>query len=132
MAREKYWKIWSLLLTLLILTNITGCGTTKERVVTNTEFEPRQITIRSRPEPVQLFSPYFYVVTDENISEFLANNKRRHGGVVFVAIDVQDYEKLALNTESLNRFIKQLTALVVYYEDQARRISSGTLTDESE
>jgi len=44
------------------------------------------------PREIDLKEPYWYVVSDENIEEFLQRGEKEHGHVVFFAMSVPDYE----------------------------------------
>lgn len=78
------------------------------------------IPIRARPKGVNLTIPHFDVVSYKNLEEYLAKNKKRNGVVVFVAMDIRDYELTSYNQAEVNRYVEQLLALVRYYEDQIK------------
>ncbi len=67
------------------------------------------------PRAVDLKDPYWYVVSEENIDEFLGRIEKEHGAVVFVAMSVPDYELMSYNMQELKRYIKELKEVVVYY-----------------
>ena len=69
--------------------------------------------------PVQLSEVQWYVVTEDNLDEFLDRFEKENGPVAFMAVSVRGYENLALNTEELRRFIKQQNEILVYYESMA-------------
>jgi len=68
------------------------------------------------PREIDLKEPYWYVVSDKNINEFLARVEKEHGQVVFVAMSVPDYELMAYNMQELKRYINELKQVVVYYK----------------
>tara|TARA_R100000656_G_scaffold122842_1_gene98774 strand:- start:3036 stop:3290 length:255 start_codon:yes stop_codon:yes gene_type:complete len=68
------------------------------------------------PREIDLKEPYWYVVSDKNIDEFLARVEKEHGTVVFFAMSVPDYELMAYNMQELRRYIRELKEVVVYYE----------------
>ena len=68
------------------------------------------------PREIDLKEPYWYVVSDKNIDEFLARIEKEHGQVVFFAMSVPDYELMAYNMQELRRYIRELREVVVYYE----------------
>tara|TARA_R100000544_G_scaffold27306_1_gene14186 strand:- start:206 stop:442 length:237 start_codon:yes stop_codon:yes gene_type:complete len=68
------------------------------------------------PREIDLKEPYWYVVSDKNIDEFLARVEKEHGQVVFVAMSVPDYELMAYNMQELKRYINELKQVVVYYK----------------
>jgi len=67
------------------------------------------------PRAVDLKDPYWYVVSEKNIEEFLHRVEKEQGAVVFVAMSVPDYELMAYNMQELKRYIKDLKEVVVYY-----------------
>jgi len=67
------------------------------------------------PREIDLKEPYWYVVSDKNIEDFLAQIEKDQGQVVFVAMSVPDYELMAYNMQELKRYINELTEVVVYY-----------------
>ena len=67
------------------------------------------------PKEIDLKEPYWYVVSDKNIEDFLAQIKKDQGQVVFVAMSVPDYELMAYNMQELKRYINELKEVVVYY-----------------
>lgn len=70
------------------------------------------------PREVDLKEPYWYVVSDKNIDEFLERvSKEQAGQVVFFAMSVQDYELMAYNMQELRRYIRELKEVVVYYRN---------------
>ena len=67
------------------------------------------------PVVVDLKDPYWYVVSEKNIDEFLERIEEEHGAVVFVAMSVPDYELMSYNMQELKRYMKELKEVVVYY-----------------
>ena len=67
------------------------------------------------PKEIDLKEPYWYVVSNKNIDEFLARVEKDQGQVVFVAMSTPDYELMAYNMQELKRYINELTEVVVYY-----------------
>ena len=67
------------------------------------------------PREIDLKDPYWYVVSDKNIEDFLTQIEKDQGQVVFVAMSVPDYELMAYNMQELKRYIKELKEVVVYY-----------------
>ena len=47
------------------------------------------------PRQIDLKEPYWYVVSDKNLEEFLARVEKDQGQVVFLAMSVPDYELMA-------------------------------------
>tara|TARA_R100000149_G_C5800604_1_gene88042 strand:- start:86 stop:328 length:243 start_codon:yes stop_codon:yes gene_type:complete len=67
------------------------------------------------PRAVDLKDPYWYVVSEKNLEEFLQRVEKEEGSVVFFAMSVPDYELMAYNMQELKRYIKELKEVVVYY-----------------
>ena len=67
------------------------------------------------PREIDLKDPYWYVVSDKNLEEFLSVVEKDQGQVVFVAMSVPDYELMAYNMQELKRYINELKEVVVYY-----------------
>ena len=51
------------------------------------------------PRAIDLKEPYWYVVSDANLEEFLARLEKEEGQVVFLAMSVPDYELMAYNMQ---------------------------------
>jgi len=67
------------------------------------------------PRQIDLKEPYWYVVSDKNLDEFLIRVEKEQGQVVFLAMSVPDYELMAYNMQELKRYINELKEVVVYY-----------------
>ena len=67
------------------------------------------------PREIDLKDPYWYVVSDKNIEDFLIKIEKDQGQIVFVAMSVPDYELMAYNMQELKRYINELKEVVVYY-----------------
>ena len=75
----------------------------------------RQIVQPILPRAVDLKEPMWYVVSEKNIDEFLAQVEKDQGNLVFFAMSVPDYELMAYNMQELKRYINELKEVVVYY-----------------
>jgi hypothetical protein len=106
------------LLSALLLTS--SCALFKLEPIPVPIFIESTIPIREHPKPLNFVTPKFEVVSYKNIDAFLAENKKRNGSVVFIAMDVREYETSAYNFAEIDRYVKQLLALVKYYEEQIR------------
>lgn len=84
--------------------------------VVQTRVIRQNIPIQSRPDPVNLRSIRWYVVTQENFDEFQAEFIRNNGEFVFVVLSIDDYEDISLNLAELTRYIEQQNSIIVYYE----------------
>ncbi len=102
----------------LSLLLLTSCAKVPEKeIVTVETLVERDIPIQPRPKGLELTAPYYYVVTEKNLEEFIKEFKLQNGSeLVFYAINVRDYENMALNLADLRRYIEQQTAIIVYYE----------------
>ena len=116
MELAKYLMIWSLLLL------VSGCATP---TVKEKEYIQQTIEQKERPRGVEMHDVKWYVVTPENIDEFLENFKQNTGDVVFFAISVPHYENLALNLAELRRYIEQQQSIILYYENSINKPDSN-------
>lgn len=66
------------------------------------------------PREIDMKEPYWYVVSDANIDEFVARIKKETGGVFF-AMTPGDYELMAYNLQEIKRFVKETKEVIVYY-----------------
>lgn len=105
-----------LLLPVVLLSS--GCSTfnTEPRIQTVTEYVGPNIMIQPRPKPVNMADVKFEVVTEENLEDFIEQFRKDYGEVVFIAMPVRDYERLAINIQDIRRFINQQSQVLVYYE----------------
>lgn len=102
-------------MSLLLLSN---CGRTLEpEIITQTEYLTRTIPPQPRPKPVVLNDVKWYVVTEDNLQEFIDTFQKENGPVAFMAVSVKGYENISLNVQELRRFILQQNAVIVYYEN---------------
>ena len=87
----------------------------KKEVSITTKAIERTIIQPVMPREIDLKEPYWYVVSDKNIDEFLARIEKDQGQIVFFAMSVPDYEIMAYNMQELKRYIRELKEVVVYY-----------------
>lgn len=87
----------------------------KKEVRITTKAIERTIIQPVMPREIDLKEPYWYVVSDKNIDEFLARVTKDQGQLVFFAMSVPDYELMAYNMQELKRYIRELKEVVVYY-----------------
>jgi len=78
--------------------------------------EKVQIPTVARPKPVQLTDVKVYVVTKDNLDDFLKEFEEIHGDIAYVALSMRDYENLALNIAELRRYLNQQNQVIIYYE----------------
>ena len=86
-------------------------------MVTETKLQTIRIDIKNRPEAIGLKDITWYVVTAENIEEFKGQFTEDNDQLVFYALSVNDYERLAVNMAEITRYIEQQQSLLVYYEE---------------
>ena len=103
--------------TLTVLMMACSCSLipSKQQVEVISKPIERTIVQPIMPREIDLKDPYWYVVSDKNIEEFLTQIEKDQGQVVFVAMSVPDYELMAYNMQELKRYINELKEVVVYY-----------------
>ena len=103
--------------TLTVLIMACSCSLIPSKQSVEVVSKPIQRTIVQPilPREIDLKDPYWYVVSDKNIEEFLARVEKDQGQLVFVAMSVPDYELMAYNMQELKRYINELKEVVVYY-----------------
>lgn len=67
------------------------------------------------PRAIDLKDPYWYVVSEKNLEEFLARLEKEEGHIVFFAMSVPDYELMAYNMQEIKRYIKEMQQVIIYY-----------------
>ena len=87
----------------------------------------RQIVQPILPREIDLKEPYWYVVSEKNIDEFIERVEKEHGQLVFLAMSVPDYELMAYNMQELKRYINELKEVVVYY----RKVTTSVKVEEN-
>jgi len=68
------------------------------------------------PRAIDMKDPYWYVVSNKNLDEFLLKIEKESGNVVFFAMSPADYELMAYNLQEIKRYVKELKQVVVYYK----------------
>ncbi len=105
-----------LLLAVALPVLLAACSSTPE-VVVETKYIKQHIPLQEQPGKVNFPPVDWYVVTEDNIEEFLARLEDDTGHRVFFAISPKSYENLAIGIADLRRFIKEQKGVVVYYEE---------------
>jgi len=102
----------------MILMMVSSCSLfpSKQNVQITTKPLERQIVQPVMPRQIDLKEPYWYVVSDKNVDEFLSRVEKEHGQIVFFAMSVPDYEIMSYNMQELKRYINELKQVVVYYK----------------
>ena len=104
------------LLALIVLMMAFSCSLIpSKQVEIITKPIERNIVQPVLPRAIDLKEPYWYVVSEKNLEEFLSRVEKEEGSVVFFAMSVPDYELMAYNMQELKRYIKELKEVVVYY-----------------
>jgi hypothetical protein len=105
--------------TLVLLTTVTsGCALLNPKPIpVEIRTVPVKVPITQPvlPRKIDLKEPYWYVVSEKNIDEFLVKNKKESNGVFF-AMSAGDYELMAYNLQEIKRYVKELKQVVVYYK----------------
>lgn len=105
--------------TLVLLTlTISGCSLLKPQAVpVEIKTVPIRVPITQPvlPRAIDLKEPYWYVVSEKNLEEFLERNRKESGGVFF-AMSAGDYELMAYNLQEIKRYVKELKQVVIYYK----------------
>ena len=104
-------------MSLILLAGCLGSRAPETEVVLQTEYAKQNIPIQERPKAVQFPPVDWYVVTEENLDEKLAELEAKTGNVVFFAITPKGYENLALGIAEMRRYIKDTQAIIGYYEE---------------
>ena len=83
--------------------------------------EPIQIEIYHPPLPkaIQLERPDWFVVSENNIDDFLAKLSKIQGVEevpTFFALSPQGYEKMSGNLQEMRRYILEQKEIIVYYK----------------
>ena len=102
---------------LIVLTMACSCSLfpSKQSVEIVTKPLERQIAQPIMPREIDLKEPYWYVVSDKNLEEFLARVEKDQGQIVFVAMSIPDYELMSYNMQELKRYINEMQEIIVYY-----------------
>lgn len=126
MQPKNYLKISKKILLLSSISLLSACAS-QEKVVVQTEIIKADIPTQARPKPVSLSNVKFYVVTKENLNDFLKVFEKENNDIVFYSISVKDYEKMSLNIAELRRYIIQQDKIIVYYEKAVKKEESKPL-----
>ena len=122
---------FGLVLSLLAVTILaSGCSTGRKplpaKIVTQTEYQSKQIQEAARPKPIELYDVDIRVVSEKNIDEFLEEFRNENGQLAIVAFSIRGYQNLALNVSELERYIRQQKEVILYYEKAIKPSDDGT------
>lgn len=111
----------TILLSLLVIQltfSLSGCAssTPEPIVVTETKIIRPNIPLQQPPKAVDFPGVYWYVVTKDNMDEFIKRVEQDTGQIVFMAITPKGYENLAIGIQDLRRYILQQKQIIIYYE----------------
>lgn len=112
------------LMSLSLLLLLSSCSWfTKEVIVYEKEYVYVAATIPlvEHPAPLNLSDIDFDVVSYKNLDQFLAENEKRNGVVVFVALDIREYEAISTNTAEMRRYLEQQMGIIEFYENAIRQ-----------
>lgn len=115
MQRMKY------LIALCVTLFLANCAQPEPTVVTQIEYVEKDIPIVSRPAPLDLVAPKFYIVNRDNFEEFITEFRAKNGTETFVALSVKDYENLSLGVADIKRYLQQQNEIIIYYETQVTK-----------
>ena len=108
-------KLIKIALVLLII-NLVGCSyfNRKPEVIIKQVEKPKlELEL---PEPIDLESVRWVVITEENINDVVANAKTKNGLVFLVALDEEGYKTLAINNAKVLKFIKEQKSMLIAYK----------------
>jgi hypothetical protein len=117
-------KIVGILMVLMLGSSCSLIPSKKVEVITKPI--ERKIVQPILPREIDLKEPYWYVVSEKNIDEFLERVEKENGQLVFLAMSVPDYELMAYNMQELKRYINELKEVVVYY----RKVTTSVTVEE--
>lgn len=119
MQLKKTVKLSAILATSLLISGCSFLGdifkTKPREVEIKTVQVPIPITHPTMPRAIDLKEPEWYVVSKQNLDEFLLRIEKEAGTVVFFAMSPSDYELMAYNMQELRRYIREMNQIVVYY-----------------
>ena len=97
-----------------------------------TEYVEKSIPVQERPSKVEMPPVDWFVITEENLEEKLAEVREKTGNVVFIAITPKGYENLAIGIGDLRRYIKQQQSIIAYYEEAVTPTEPEPVEEEKE
>jgi hypothetical protein len=76
----------------------------------------RVITKQPAVRPIALTTPKFFVVTESNFEDVKKKLGNEKGQFVLYAITPTGYKALLKNNSEIERYVKQSSSTIVYYE----------------
>jgi hypothetical protein len=114
---------------------MTGCSLlpqkTPQEVKIVTKPVERNIVQPILPRAIDLKDPYWYVVSEKNLEEFLARIEKEEGRVVFLAMSVPDYELMAYNMQEIKRYINEMKEVIIYYRKVTTEVKPDERTEQN-
>jgi hypothetical protein len=126
-------------LSVLILSLITGCSLLKPQAVvqpepivkTVTKVVPLEIYQPPLPTEISLAEVDFFVITENNLEEQIERLENLQGGTfVIFAMTPQAYENMAYNLQEIRRYIRQQKEIIIYYRQATTQDEDGQTTPE--
>lgn len=101
---------------------LTACSSLspEPKIITKIEYIEPQIDIQEKPKGVDMPAVTWYVITEDNLEEKLAEIQAQTGEIVIFAITPKGYENLSIGIAELRRYIKDQQAIIGYYEDAVK------------
>ena len=105
-------------LLLLLVLSLSACSGLRPetKVVTETKIIRPNIPLQEPPKPVDFPDVDWYVVTKDNMEDFIKRIEQDAGQIVYMAVTPKGYENLAVGMQDLRRYILQQKEIIVYYE----------------
>lgn len=94
-----------------------------ERIVVQTEYVQQNIPIQLPPKGVDFSPVTWYIITEDNLDEKIAEIRAATGNVVLFTITPDGYENLAVGIAELRRYIKDQKAIIAYYEEALNEVA---------
>lgn len=101
----------------MILAGCLGSRAPEPEVVVTTEYQEQNIPIQERPKAVDFPPVDWFVITEQNMEEKIAEINSKTGNVVLFTITPKGYENLAIGIADLRRYVKDQQAIIAYYEE---------------
>ena len=99
---------------------LISCGSTQ--VVNSPTLYDRPTIELTNPQPVQQLPIDWFVITQENLEQKIAEIRAKNTSFVVIAVTPQGYQNMSMNEAELRRYIRQQEVLIAsyrkYYESQ--------------
>lgn len=105
-----------MLLITLMSFSLIGCSSI-ETQKTSIQYEESIVVHPPMPQAVKLTAIDVDVVTENNLTDFIEQNQKEYGYVMFLAISPEEYEIFARNMIDIRRYILDLKTLLKFYRD---------------